>query len=585
MFCPNCGNEVSPADNYCKVCGKNLKNVKVTITQDIGEKDHKETKTNEATRVFRPVKIDGIDTTNRIKDIIEEVDKKISKNINDYEANLQTPIDLPGPKKIKGAGINTFSKKDLDSLKLDEETPYKGAIIEDEFVKENSENKLSENPSALTNFLANIKKDDKKTLSSNPKEKKSLKQIWKDFINEDDDEYSIFSQFDKDKKKDKSVKIASTTYTPESMETTMDIPKDKIEEALRGTNDADKKSEFENKSNGKKDEVIEDLNTNIIFDENNKNYKVAEEEAKTFQPKKYDKSLNYKEFVKLVNEELDKPKPLEEEKAKAKKEKEKDSKKEIKAGDFKNSEVEISKPVKNSLVEDKISNEKDEDKTEIDDLKAKEDYKKEVINKSSEPSKDKSEQVISYKDKKAHLMNKFSQHITKFYKLLKDFLGKKSDKTILAFAAFLSALPIILAERKVSFAILFLILAKVLFKIVQFYTALNLTTDKVWIESSPEEVRSFSTVNYMICEFVLLVGFLISPWDGLKLDLLSALTALPIAMIVVAILSVSIASGLYWNQLKKEGKIDFIAWYLIIFLIFELASKLFFIFTNLIVTK
>ena len=88
LFCPKCGNQVSKDDNFCASCGHNLKDVKIKITsnnnQSFGDTNKVE-KVSQNTRVFNPRSLDAIDTTDELKNIIAEVDRKISKNIKDYE--------------------------------------------------------------------------------------------------------------------------------------------------------------------------------------------------------------------------------------------------------------------------------------------------------------------------------------------------------------------------------------------------------------------------------------------------------------------------------------------------------------------
>ena len=93
LFCPKCGNPVSKEDNFCASCGHNLKDVKVRITSKVDDKKEDTTKVkkvSEHTRVFNPKSLDAIDTTDELKNIIAEVDRKISKNIEDYQrGNVQ----------------------------------------------------------------------------------------------------------------------------------------------------------------------------------------------------------------------------------------------------------------------------------------------------------------------------------------------------------------------------------------------------------------------------------------------------------------------------------------------------------------
>ena len=74
MFCPNCGNKVDPNDNYCKICGKNLKNVKVKIVSENNNQIDTNSDSKDKTIVFKPIKnIDSIENTRELKEIIDEM--------------------------------------------------------------------------------------------------------------------------------------------------------------------------------------------------------------------------------------------------------------------------------------------------------------------------------------------------------------------------------------------------------------------------------------------------------------------------------------------------------------------------------
>ena len=298
MFCPNCGKKVSDQDNYCKFCGKNIRNVKVTIDpldqeyDDLSYKESENKGTGQSTIVFKPLdKLDDINSTNRIKSIIDEVDKKISNNIDKYKSNSSLADHAQGPKLEKSDELKDFSK-DQEKFKT---LNSKNKIIKEENF-EDFESDFSDEPVE--------KKSDKK--------RRSLKEMWSDFINEDDDQFSIFSSVEEDIKEDnKNVEIAATGYHPETMENTMDIPKTEIENALSNSIyvKSNKKS-AENADKTEKDEYIEDLNTNIIFDEHNKNYDASILNSRDLiddDKEKEDEeveSLNYKSFTDMVNKQL-----------------------------------------------------------------------------------------------------------------------------------------------------------------------------------------------------------------------------------------------------------------------------------------
>ncbi|ERT56810.1 zinc ribbon domain-containing protein, partial [Peptoniphilus sp. BV3C26] len=109
MYCPNCGHIVNAEDNYCKNCGKNLRNVKVTIKSN--DKDQIDM---EETRIFKPLRNDGIDSTSQIKDIINAVDKKVKSNIENYKKNIN--LKPENPTKLDKE-INDLSKVFEEDIK------------------------------------------------------------------------------------------------------------------------------------------------------------------------------------------------------------------------------------------------------------------------------------------------------------------------------------------------------------------------------------------------------------------------------------------------------------------------------------
>ncbi|MDO5041741.1 MAG: hypothetical protein Q4D95_06595 [Peptoniphilus sp.] len=568
MFCPNCGNKVSADDNYCKVCGKNLKNVKIIITKDADKPAETNKNFDQSTRVFAPIKnLNAIDNTHDLKNIINEVDKKISQNISEYKTNLNKPDEnVQGPEKPYNKEIQDLSK-------------IKGAK---ETVPTKSISKEVPSPDDKT--------DKTEVAPKKVKEKRSLKKIWRDFINEDDDEYSIFGNFDKESsdKKKTDVKIATTTSTPTTMENTMDIPLKDIEEALSSSK-AEKTVEKPTapKKDLKSAEVIEDLNTNIIFDENNRNFHMSHEEDKKYVEKKYSQSYNYREFTELVNSQLNEQKkdePATEEKPDKLSLKEKLSNFKNPFAFKKSEEVD-----KNQETTQKIHEEKDV----VEEVKSAETLTKSTKDKPAEKKSTlktenkelKEEKASSDEGAKDSLANKVFSAVNGAYINLRSVLDSKLDISLFILGAVVTIAPIFIADRNITGALIFLCVAKLAFKILQYFLSLKVTTDKAWMETDEREVFSLSLFNFVLCELFLLVDFVFSPLQGvLKFTLMSALTPPPIAMILVCLLSVAIAVSLYWEFLRGERKLDFIAWYIITFLTVEFISKIFFIIAKLIIT-
>lgn len=583
MFCPNCGKKISDQDNYCKFCGKNIKNVKVTIdsldqeNDDLSYKESENKGASQSTIVFKPLdKLDDINSTNRIKSIIDEVDKKISNNIDQYKSNSSLADHAQGPKLEKNDELKDFSK---DQEKFKTLTPSNKIIENDSF--EDFDSDISEN------------KLEKKA----EKKKRSLKEMWSDFINEDDDEFSIFSSVEEDIEEDnKNVEIAAASYRPQSMENTMDIPKTEIENALSNSIYLKSKKKTDEKADKpKKDEYIEDLNTNIIFDEHNKNYDASILNSKDLiddnkeEEEKEVESLNYKSFTDMVNQQLNL------EKTKSTDEKADDSSEKDHKGIINKLKDKINDKDKaeDKILEKDVSKdiEKSVDSIKIDDSKLKEDNLKEEIISVKEESIDndiESKDKKDYKDFINKNILKFNDLMTKTRNKIKEKTNDKYERVLLILAFLLSIIPVLVADISAgfsfSFSIIFLILIKILLKLAQFYLSLSVTVDKAWIDTSHAEIKENVIFNYFICELFLLLGFLVSPFNGyLQFDLLSAFTPLPLATILVTILAVMVSIWQYWKQLKKQEKLNFIAWYVIVFLVIDFSAKIFFVFANLII--
>ena len=237
LFCPKCGNQVSKDDNFCASCGHNLKDVKINITsnknQSFGDTNKVE-KVSQNTRVFNPRSLDAIDTTDELKNIIAEVDRKISKNIKDYEKNNIQAKAAEKEKKSKSKheetsekNLNKKEKKSTDKSKNIDSKDFDENILDDfkasdssnkmsqkelirrvqeelkksNFDEKNIKNTSSEVPKSTQENIKQSLEDFEEEKSKDAPKKFSLKEKWNNFIQEDDDEYSIFVDLRDDTKK------------------------------------------------------------------------------------------------------------------------------------------------------------------------------------------------------------------------------------------------------------------------------------------------------------------------------------------------------------------------------------------------
>lgn len=576
LFCPKCGNPVSKEDNFCASCGHNLKDVKVRITSkgdDKKEDTTKVKKVSEHTRVFNPKSLDAIDTTDELKNIIAEVDRKISKNIEDYQkGNVQSKspakekiikkspakdIDIEKKSKISEKKLDPIDTKKADKeflaansdIKSDFGMSQKELVrrVQEELKKSNYKEKKKTSPPAKEekSSQASMSKDDSfessydlENIKIDKDKKFSLKEKWKNFINEEDDEFSIFSSIKDDSKKKedtRNLEISKSLEDSEkTFENTLSTPKIDIENAI-------KKSEEEKKKKAKAEE--EKKSKEIISD------KKDHDKIKASDEEKISKDSKASEKVESIEKEAETP--LKEKKSKN-----------LKAlFSFKDKGE---KPVKEiNSVDSKV------DKIIEEDLSNKVSHVETKISQKSMKGLDK---VLDFLSK---ITNKISNYIGDF--------GSKESKIVIGIGALLNAIALLIGSGSFRFILILFLILKMVFDYFEFYVPLNIATDRDDIDTSYPEVKKFALINWIICKVFLFLGFLISPFGGfLKYNMLQALTAMPLATLILVILSLLIAITLYNREFIGRSKINFIGWYAIAFTLFELLFKMIWFIINFI---
>ena len=530
MFCPNCGNKVDPNDNYCKICGKNLKNVKVKIVSENNNQIDTNSDSKDKTIVFKPIKnIDSIENTRELKEIIKQVDETVKSNIENYtKASEKT---LAEEKRLR----EEIDKK----LKASEEEKKKSEKVE----KKSKEKKDSE-----------IKKDSEPKKGAEPKKKsKSFKEKFRDFINEED-EFSIFEK----SPNPQDINMTLTNMEPVNIEDTMSIPKAEIEARLKETEKTEEKdlskakepvkvdSKVEAKVE-KKESKVENLDKKDVKDKENK--KDLKESTKTTTDEKSKdvdpKHISSKDFYDEVNRALkDNPDAyLEEEK----------EKKSI----F-------------SFFKSKKSDKKDK-------IDSKEKEKKEE--KSKAPKKEKKPKDGNASNKSDTLENIDDKAKGFLFKLEKrlDFNDKGLRNGVVGIVYLLNVLAVMLAVRKISIAIFVLPLLRILLTLAEHYYPLDIATNKVSFITDQDEVNQKSFVNWALCQVLVFILYIINPIGGMfNFTILESITPGIVSTIILFLVTTFIATSLYKDRLG-EDKIDFMGWYLVPFILFEMLMKILFL--------
>lgn len=595
LFCPKCGNPVSKNDNFCPSCGNNLKNVKVNITlnsSDKKENTSKVQKISEHTRVFNPKSLDAIDTTDELKNIIAEVDRKISKNIEDYKkGNVQTKspakekiIEKPPVKdneiekkpKVSQKKFDTIDTKkaDKDFLDANKDVKPDSGISQKELIKRVQEElkksnfkETTKNVYPETEEVLPAKKDsinnksDSNFIESEKPKKFSLKEKWKNFINEENDEFSIFSSIKDDNKKKEDTRnfeiSKSVEDSEKTFENTLSTPKIDIENAIKKSEDEKKKKETKKAEEVKKEsEIKKNINNNSSKDEDVIHIDMTSKENST------DSSIN-KDIKKDLNtSQKEKGLPLS-------------------SPIFKNKKIEkdaaTNKRSKNlkDLFSFKDKGEKPVKEIKSVDSKVEKDLSKKVSNMESKFSKSSMDSLDKITEFLSKITNKLSNYIGDF--------GSRESKIVIGFGALLNAIALLIGSGSFKLILILFLLLKLVFDYLEFYVPLNIASDRDEIDTSYPEVKKFALINWIICKVFLFVGFIITPFGGFfKYNMLQALTAMPLATLILIILSLLIAMTLYSEKFIGRSKINFIGWYSIAFTLFELLFKMIWFIINFI---
>lgn len=595
LFCPKCGNPVSKNDNFCPSCGNNLKNVKVNITLNSSDKKEdtsKVQKISEHTRVFNPKSLDAIDTTDELKNIIAEVDRKISKNIEDYKkGNVQTKspakekiIEKPPVKdneiekkpKVSQKKFDTIDTKkaDKDFLDANKDVKPDSGISQKELIKRVQEElkksnfkEKNKNIYPETDKDLSVKKEsfenknDSDFIESKKPKRFSIKEKWKNFINEEDDEFSIFSSIKDDNKKKEDTRnfeiSKSVENTEKTFENTLSTPKIDIEKALK------KSEEEKNKKETKKAEEVK-KESKLIKDKNNNASIVEDVDHSDLTSKKNTPASSINKNIKkdLNTSQKEKGLPLS-------------------SPIFKNKKIEkdVGTNKRSTNLKDLFSfkdkGEKPVKEIKSVDSKVEKDLSKKVSNMESKFSKSSMDSLDKITEFLSKITNKLSNYIGDF--------GSRESKIVIGFGALLNAIALLIGSGSFKLILILFLLLKLVFDYLEFYVPLNIASDRDEIDTSYPEVKKFALINWIICKVFLFVGFIITPFGGFfKYNMLQALTAMPLATLILIILSLLIAITLYSKNFVGRSKINFIGWYSIAFTLFELLFKMIWFIINFI---
>ena len=396
--------------------------------------------------------------------------------------------------------------------------------------------------------------------SENPK-RFSIKEKWKNFINEEDDEFSIFSSIKDDNKKKEDTRnfeiSKSVEDSEKTFENTLSTPKIDIENAIKKSEDEKKKKETKKAEEVKKEsEIKKNINNNSSKDEDVIHIDMTSKENST------DSSINKNIKKDLNTSQKEKGLPLS-------------------SPIFKNKKIEkdVGTNKRSTNLKDLFSfkdkGEKPVKEIKSVDSKVEKDLSKKVSNMESKFSKSSMDSLDKITEFLSKITNKLSNYIGDF--------GSRESKIVLGIGALLNAIALLIGSGSFKLILILFLLLKLVFDYLEFYVPLNIASDRDDIDTSYPEVKKFALINWIICKVFLFVGFIITPFGGFfKYNMLQALTAMPLATLILIILSLLIAMTLYSEKFIGRSKINFIGWYSIAFTLFELLFKMIWFIINFI---
>lgn len=548
LYCSNCGAKISENDNYCRLCGAKLNpNIEVSIINHSKHEGFKSAN-KEKEDPFSTKRIDDIEY------LINELDTKVQGEVEKHQrVPSEEDKDFMGPKKkYKGtvrdltAPTPVIDDKMIEEFKIEEARKKEEEKIKAAKLKKDSDKKLDESKVAKIETPA--------------KPKKSLKAIWKDFINEEDDEYSIFSGVSlsaeevKEKAPDKENNSEKIVEKPQ--------PKPVVEKSLntdKNSTKVENKEEKKEKLADRFQKYIDSVKSKFNKPEDSKKKNAVSHEktslkeetvVKTVDTPKNDKpkTVNFEETMAISKEELSKAAKVIDD-------------------DIYFEDILIEKNLEEPKNSD-VKSEKHESPIVKDKIEEK--IKEEKNNKPVNPSDKKIERAFT------SINDKFKTPLSRILEM-----GNKGIYLLTFIGVILTIIPLIISANSFGLSIAIFAILKLIFNFFEFYFPLDVSLGHTNIYLDQNRKLIVALINWIISQAFLLAVFFLFPRDStLGFNLLGALTPPLWATIILFFITTTLAVTLLWKRIDNTNKISFIGWYAITFLTIELILKLFWIIVN-----
>lgn len=160
-------------------------------------------------------------------------------------------------------------------------------------------------------------------------------------------------------------------------------------------------------------------------------------------------------------------------------------------------------------------------------------------------------------------------------------LGPHAKTILFVLGLVFCCLPLVLVGWSTPILSLVFALLKIVASLFIFYTAHRMAYGS--IEATiPENLRKIGILtNWALCQVVLFILFLFYPKSStLGYNMLGAVTPNILGTLILYLLTIFFASGLFWQRFKGKSRIQFIGWYAVTFISLELISKIIWILLN-----
>lgn len=397
------------------------------------------------------------------------------------------------------------------------------------------------------------------------KPRRSLKDIWDSFIDESDNPYSVFSQ-----KADES-SGSSDQSDKEVKEENIILINEEVERSHNPSEDTFQTASDISNLTRRVNEVLEQ--------EAEENAKKSEKSAKD-KPAVREKSMSggIKNFFKSFSKDSKKVEEKTTQNSDSIKTNQKES---TVSADTVQPKAVDQASVSTNEIKERQSDKKTDSITDkaAGSTKNRKFFKGRDIEKSPSAKESKTTHAKS-KTKNKNYLQQLGEAHKRYQQIIYKILDYGQNGLIAIFAVGLLALiiPFFLIDTKITIPVILFILIKILISFFTIYYAYIIATRNTGLYLDEKRIFVYAGFNWSIINLVLFIFFLFYPHDvAIGYNFLGALTPKLIPTIISYLLVSFLTLTCLYDDLDKDNYINFMGWFLTLYIGIELASKLFWV--------